>query len=393
MAHYTHSSHRLSFSRIQAILIKELIQMKRDRLTFAMLLMIPIMQLILFGFVINNHPKHLPTAIYLQENTEITRSIISNMAQSDYFDVVADVNTLNAYRGTAPLQDTSSLLQSGKVNFVLTIPSGFSKAWVRGEKPSLLLEADATDPAAAAMAVAQISPIVERTLADIQTGSLNYLKSKPSSINVVVHNKYNPEGISQFNIVPGLLGVILTMTMVMITSIAMTREAERGTMENLLAMPSKPLEVMIGKITPYVLMGLVQTIIILLASDMLFHVPFVGSGSSFALGVGLFILTNLAIGFTFSTIAKSQMQAMQLTFFFFLPSMLLSGFMFPFQGMPRWAQYIGEILPLTHFLRIVRGIMLKGTSLSLLSNEFLALLAILIIVGIIAMLRYRQTLD
>ncbi len=393
MAHYTHRSHRLSFSRIQAILIKELIQMKRDRLTFAMLLMIPIMQLILFGFVINNHPKHLPTAIYLQENTEITRSIISNMAQSDYFDVVADVNTLNAYRGTAPLQDTSSLLQSGKVNFVLTIPSGFSKAWVRGEKPSLLLEADATDPAAAAMAVAQISPIVERTLADIQTGSLNYLKSKPSSINVVVHNKYNPEGISQFNIVPGLLGVILTMTMVMITSIAMTLEAERGTMENLLAMPSKPLEVMIGKITPYVLMGLVQTIIILLASDMLFHVPFVGSGSSFALGVGLFILTNLAIGFTFSTIAKSQMQAMQLTFFFFLPSMLLSGFMFPFQGMPRWAQYIGEILPLTHFLRIVRGIMLKGTTLNLLANEFFALVAILIIVGTVAMLRYRQTLD
>lgn len=393
MAHYTHRSHRLSFSRIQAILIKELIQMKRDRLTFAMLLMIPIMQLILFGFVINNHPKHLPTAIYLQENTEITRSIISNMAQSDYFDVVADVNTLNAYRGTAPLQDTSSLLQSGKVNFVLTIPSGFSKAWVRGEKPSLLLEADATDPAAAAMAVAQISPIVERTLADIQTGSLNYLKSKPSSINVVVHNKYNPEGISQFNIVPGLLGVILTMTMVMITSIAMTREAERGTMENLLAMPSKPLEVMIGKITPYVLMGLVQTIIILLASDMLFHVPFVGSGSSFALGVGLFILANLAIGFTFSTIAKSQMQAMQLTFFFFLPSMLLSGFMFPFQGMPRWAQHIGEILPLTHFLRIVRGIMLKGTTLNLLANEFFALVAILIIVGTVAMLRYRQTLD
>ena len=393
MTYYLRSPNRLSISRIQAILIKELIQMKRDRLTFAMLLMIPIMQLILFGFVINNHPKHLPTAIYLQENTEITRSIISNMAQSDYFDVVADVNTLNAYRGTAPLQDTSSLLQSGKVNFVLTIPSGFSKAWVRGEKPSLLLEADATDPAAAAMAVAQISPIVERTLADIQTGSLNYLKSKPSSINVVVHNKYNPEGISQFNIVPGLLGVILTMTMVMITSIAMTREAERGTMENLLAMPSKPLEVMIGKITPYVLMGLVQTIIILLASDMLFHVPFVGSGSSFALGVGLFILANLAIGFTFSTIAKSQMQAMQLTFFFFLPSMLLSGFMFPFQGMPKWAQYLGEILPLTHFLRIVRGIMLKGTSLSLLSNEFLALLAILIIVGIIAMLRYRQTLD
>ena len=393
MTYYLGSPNRLSISRIQAILIKELIQMKRDRLTFAMLLMIPIMQLVLFGFVINNHPKHLPTAIYLQENTEITRSIISNMAQSDYFDIVNDVNTLNAYRGDTPLQDTRSLLQSGRVNFVLPIPSGFSKAWVRGEKPSLLLEADATDPAAAAMAVAQIKPIVDRTLADIQIGSLDYLKPKPSSITTLVHNKYNPEGISQFNIVPGLLGVILTMTMVMITSIAMTREAERGTMENLLAMPSKPLEVMIGKITPYVLMGLVQTMIILLASNMLFHLPFVGSGSTFGLGVGLFILANLAIGFTFSTIAKSQMQAMQLTFFFFLPSMLLSGFMFPFQGMPKWAQYLGEILPLTHFLRIVRGIMLKGTSLSLLSNEFLALLAILIIVGIIAMLRYRQTLD
>ena len=393
MTYYLGSPNRLSISRIQAILIKELIQRKHYRLTFAMLLMIPIMQLVLFGFVINNHPKHLPTAIYLQENTEITRSIISNMAQSDYFDIVNDVNTLNAYRGDTPLQDTRSLLQSGRVNFVLTIPSGFSKAWVRGEKPSLLLEADATDPAAAAMAVAQIKPIVDRTLADIQIGSLDYLKPKPSSITTLVHNKYNPEGISQFNIVPGLLGVILTMTMVMITSIAMTREAERGTMENLLAMPSKPLEVMIGKITPYVLMGLVQTMIILLASNMLFHLPFVGSGSTFGLGVGLFILANLAIGFTFSTIAKSQMQAMQLTFFFFLPSMLLSGFMFPFQGMPKWAQYLGEILPLTHFLRIVRGIMLKGTSLSLLSNEFLALLAILIIVGIIAMLRYRQTLD
>ena len=393
MTYYLRSPNRLSISRIQAILIKELIQMKRDRLTFAMLLMIPIMQLVLFGFVINNHPKHLPTAIYLQENTEITRSIINNMAQSDYFDIVNDVNTLNAYRGETPLRDTRSLLQSGRVSFVLTIPSGFSKAWVRGEKPSLLLEADATDPAAAAMAVAQIKPIVDRTLADIQIGSLDYLKPKPSSITTLVHNKYNPEGISQFNIVPGLLGVILTMTMVMITSIAMTREAERGTMENLLAMPSKPLEVMIGKITPYVLMGLVQTMIILLASNMLFHLPFVGSGSTFGLGVGLFILANLAIGFTFSTIAKSQMQAMQLTFFFFLPSMLLSGFMFPFQGMPKWAQYLGEILPLTHFLRIVRGIMLKGTSLSLLSNEFLALLAILISVGIIAMLRYRQTLD
>lgn len=382
-----------SFSRIQAILIKELIQMKRDRLTFAMLLMVPIIQLVLFGYVINNSPKHLPTAIELHDNSEITRSIVNNMVQSDYFDIVSDVNADNAYRGDKALQNSSQLLQSGKVNFVITIPSGFSQAWVRGEKPSLIVEADATDPAVANMAVSQIKPIVERSLSEIQTGSLGYLKPKPSSINVVVHSKYNPEGISQFNIVPGLLGVILTMTMVMVTSVAMTREAERGTMENLLAMPSKPLEVMIGKITPYVLMGLVQTLIILVASDVLFHVPFIGSMTTLAFGVALLVLVDLAIGFTFSTFAKSQMQAMQLTFFFFLPSMLLSGFMFPFQGMPTWAQTIGEFLPLTHFLRIVRGVMLKGTPFADLQTEFLVLFVMLIFTSMLAMLRYRTTLD
>lgn len=397
MAQYTQTQRPpkdwLSFRRIQAILIKELIQMKRDKMTFAMLLMIPIMQLVLFGFVINNNPKHLPTAIYLQENTEITRSIVSHMVQSQYFDIVSDINTDNAYRGDKPPINSEQLLKSGQVNFVLTIPSGFSKAWVRGEKPSLVLEADASDPSAAALAIAQINPIVQSALSDIQTGNLTYLKPRPSSINVITHTKYNPEGISQFNIVPGLLGVILTMTMVMITSIAMTREAERGTMENLLAMPSKPLEVMIGKIIPYVLMGVIQTVIILIASEFLFHLPFVGSMTTLALGIALFIMVNLAIGFTFSTIAKSQMQAMQMTFFFFLPSMLLSGFMFPFQGMPIWAQRLGEILPLTHFLRIVRGIMLKGASLDLLMAEFTWLLGMLLATSIIAMLRYRQTLD
>ena len=397
MAQYTQTQRPpkdwLSFRRIQAILIKELIQMKRDKMTFAMLLMIPIMQLVLFGFVINNNPKHLPTAIYLQENTEITRSIVSHMVESQYFDIVSDINTDNAYRGDKPPIDSEQLLKSGQVNFVLTIPSGFSEAWVRGEKPSLVLEADASDPSAAALAIAQINPIVQSALSDIQTGSLSYLKPRPSSINVITHTKYNPEGISQFNIVPGLLGVILTMTMVMITSIAMTREAERGTMENLLAMPSKPLEVMIGKIIPYVLMGVIQTVIILIASEFLFHLPFVGSMTTLALGIALFIMVNLAIGFTFSTIAKSQMQAMQMTFFFFLPSMLLSGFMFPFQGMPIWAQRLGEILPLTHFLRIVRGIMLKGASLDLLMAEFTWLLGMLLATSIIAMLRYRQTLD
>ncbi|MBF6057031.1 ABC transporter permease [Thiomicrorhabdus heinhorstiae] len=373
-----------SLNGIFAILSKEMIQMSRDRLTFAMILMIPVVQLVLFGYAINTDPKHLATAVHVEEQTPMVRSILTGMKNSDYFDFI--LTTGNG-------EETESLLRDGKVSFVLSIPAGFTKALIRGEQPQLLLEADASDPAAASNAMAQIRQIVLQALQPDLTGPLSYLAVSADPVDVVVHRAYNPEGITQYNIVPGLVGVILTMTMVMITSMAMTREVERGTMENLLAMPVKPYQVMFGKITPYIFVGIIQTFIILAAAHFLFRVPFAGSMSVLALGVSLFILANLALGFTFSTIARSQMQAMQLTIFFFLPSILLSGFMFPFRGMPIWAQWIGEALPLTHFLRIIRGVMLKDTPGMALLNEFAAIGLFMLVVGAIAMKRYRRTLD
>lgn len=367
-----------------AILVKELIQMRRDRVTFAMILIIPIMQLIVFGYAINNDPKHLPTAVQIEDNSSISRSILSALQNSDYF---AFIDT----DSNATLHD--DLLRKGKVSFILTIPAGFSERLIRGEHPQILLEADATDPVATANAIAKFQLIINHALAQEFKGPLAYLASKPGATEVVILPHYNPEGVTAFNIVPGLVGVILTMTMVMITSMAMTREVERGTMENLLAMPVRPYQVMIGKITPYILVGALQTLIILIAAHFLFAVPFIGSLWILSAGVGLFILANLALGFTFSTLAQTQMQAMQLTIFFFLPSILLSGFMFPFHGMPNWAQLIGESLPLTHFLRIIRGVMLKDSSFSDLAPEFMAIGLFMAVAGLIAIKRYRQTLD
>jgi ABC-2 type transport system permease protein len=374
----------LSFARIRAIFIKELIQMKRDRLTFAMMLGVPIMQLLLFGFVINTNPKHLPTAVEVQEQTPIVRTLLNALERSDYYDIITT---------SAHPEQGESLLASGKVAFVITIPVGFTEQFLRGESPQLLIEADASDPSASSSALLNANTIIQRALMRELTGPLAHLRPSANPVNVIVHAQYNPEGISQYNIVPGLLGVILTMTLVMITSMAVTRESEHGTMENLLAMPARPLEVMIGKISPYIGMGAVQTGIILACSALLFHVPFIGSMQLLAMGITVFILANLCVGYTFSTIAKSQMQAMQMTFFFFLPSMLLSGFMFPFRGMPIWAQYLGEVLPLTHFLRIIRGVMLKGANYVDLKQAFLALILFTIVVGVIAMLRYKTTLD
>jgi ABC-2 type transport system permease protein len=371
-------------SRILAILIKEFIQMRRDRMTFAMMFGIPIIQLVLFGFAINNDPKHLPTAIYAQENTPLTRALLKGFENSGYYHITRQVHQF---------EQTNQLLASGEVSFVIMIPEGFSRRVIKGMRPQLLIEADASDPAAASNAIGKAQAIVDNVLKQELKGSLSYLQSTPSPVNLVVHSKYNPEAITQYNIVPGLLGVILTMTSVMFTAMAMTREAERGNLENILAMPVKPLEMMVGKIFPYVLVGAIQTLVILLAAHGLFQVPFVGSFDILLAGVGIFILANLALGFTFSTIARNQMQAMQMTFFFFLPSILLSGFMFPFRGMPEWAQVIGEILPLTHFLRIIRGVMLKGADLQTLHSEFAALLLFLLVASLVAMLRYRKTLD
>ncbi|WP_223788001.1 ABC transporter permease [Marinicella meishanensis] len=380
--HTTQWSH--CSSRINAILRKEFIQMFRDRMTFAMMLAIPLMQLMLFGFAINTDPKHLPTAVYAEDNSPLVRSIIRGLSVSEYYHIT--------HRSSSP-QENSDLLARGDVAFAVHVPAGFSDQLIKGLRPPLLIEADASDPSASSNAIGRIQDIINQALRHDLTGPLQHLATSPGPVSVIVHPRYNPEGKSQYNIVPGLLGVILTMTLVMITSMAMTREAETGTLENLLAMPARPIEVMLGKILPYVVIGGVQTGVVLLAAHHVFAVPFIGPLPDLLLGVMLFIVTNLALGFTFSTLARTQMQAMQLTFFFFLPSILLSGFMFPFRGMPGWAQAIGEVLPLTHFLRIIRGIMLKGTDLMDHQPDLLALLAFTTVIGLIAITRYKQTLD
>jgi ABC-2 type transport system permease protein len=370
--------------RFVAVLMKEFVQMRRDRLTFAMMIGVPIMQLVLFGYAINMDPKALPAALVTADASPFTRSLVRALENTRYFKVVAMPATVD---------EADRLLALGTVQFVLHVPEDFSRKLQRGERPTVLIEADATDPAATSNALAALQQVSVSALDHDFTGSLASLKSAPSAFEIRVHRRYNPEGITQYNIVPGLMGVVLTMTMVMMTSIAMTRERERGTMENLLATPVRPLEVMLGKIVPYIIVGYVQVVVILTAAKFLFDVPMVGSLVLLSTVLILFIATNLAIGFTFSTLAKSQMQAMQMTMFFFLPSMLLSGFMFPFRGMPEWAQVLGEVFPLTHFLRIVRGIMLKGSELPELVPHIWPLALILLVVSAAALKRYQRTLD
>ncbi len=373
-----------SFSRWWGIVVKEFIQLRRDRLTFGMIVGFPIIQLILFGFAINSDPKHLPTAILSADNSSISRSLVAAMANSDYFTVV---KTLSSE------QEAQRMLATGEVQFVLSIPENFSRKVLRGERPALLLEADATDPAATGNALAALSGLSQGSVAREFSGSLATLAGKPDPFELRVHRRYNPEGITQYNVVPGLMGVILTMTMVLMTGLAVTRERERGTMENLLATPARPLEVMTGKIVPYIMIGLLQVTLILLAARLIFHVPMQGSLLLLYACVLLFIAANLMLGMTLSTLARNQLQAMQMTFFFFLPSMLLSGFMFPFRGMPEWAQGVGNILPLTHFLRVVRGILLKGNGIM----EVLPLLWPIALFGLVVMglglKLYRKTVD
>ena len=373
-----------AWHRFIAVLVKEFVQMRRDRLTFAMMVGVPIMQLVLFGYAINSDPKRLPTAVVSAEASPFARSFVRALENTDYYRVVAQPRTID---------EADRMLAMGKVQFVITIPEDFSRSIQRGDRPVLLVEADASDPAATGPAVSALSALNLRALDNDLTGSLATQKVGPAPFEVRVHRRYNPEGITQYNIVPGLMGVVLTMTMVMMTSIAMTRERERGTMENLLATPVTPFEVMLGKLVPYIAIGFVQVAVILTAAKLLFGVPMVGSLALLIGALLLFIAANLAIGFTFSAIAKSQMQAMQMTFFFFLPSILLSGFMFPFRGMPPWAQVLGEVFPLTHFLRIVRGIMLKGSTLADVAPSLWPLALILALVSVAAMRRYNRTLD
>jgi len=373
-----------SFSRWLGIVGKEFIQLKRDRLTFGMIVGIPIIQLVLFGFAINSDPKHLPTMLLDFDRSEFSRSIQAALANSEYF----------LFVGAATSEEEAErALATGRAQFVVTIPAGFSRALVRGERPGMLVEADATDPTATGNAVAALGQLSQSALAHDLTGPLASLAARPGAFETLVHARYNPEAITQYNIVPGLLGVILTMTMVLMTGLAITREQERGTMENLLSTPATALEVMTGKIIPYVMIGLVQVTLVLILARVIFNVPMHGNLGVLYLAVLLFIAANLTLGLTFSAVARNQLQAMQMTFFFFLPSMLLSGFMFPFRGMPGWAQAIGEVLPLTHFLRIVRGVLLKGNEMADVLPETWPIVGFMAAVMLVGLRTFRSTLD
>jgi ABC-2 type transport system permease protein len=366
--------------RTWAMLIKEFIQLKRDRVSFAMIVMIPLVQLLLFGYAINTNPRHLPTAVLLQEQSDLGRSILKAIQNTAYFDVTHIVHDETEF---------DRLLASGAVLFAIEIPANFERAVRRGDRPALLVAVDATDPVAAGSAMAALSTLVQTAL--LHDRAVPDGAGAPFEIRT--HARYNPAANTSLNIVPGLVGTILTMTMLIFTALSVTREIERGTMESLLAMPIAPVEIMLGKIVPYIMVGFVQASLIIGLGIGLFGVPLLGSLLLLALLSTLFITTNLAVGYTFSTIAQNQLQAMQMSMMFFLPNILLSGFMFPFAGMPAWAQWIGELLPLTHYLRIVRGIMLKGAALADLRYDTLALAGLMLVAMLIAISRFRRTLD
>ena len=370
--------------RLLAMVYKEALQLRRDRLTFAMMFGIPIMQLVLFGFAINNDPKGLPTAVLASDHSAITRALVSTIGNTGYFSFTNAVSTE---------KEADELLQRGAVQFIITIPGDFTRKLIRREQAQIVIEADATDPATTSGALAAVDQAISQTLNREFIGPLALYRTGENAAEVLLHRRYNPESITRYNVVPGLLGIILTMTMVMMTALAVTRERERGTMENLLAMPVRPIEVMVGKIAPYIIIGAIQVSVVLIAAKILFGVPFVGSFTLFGVATLLFITVNLALGFTFSTISQNQLQAVQMSFFFLMPSILLSGFAFPFRGMPEWAQAIGEVLPVTHFLRIVRGLMLKGASFEQIAGEVAVLVLMLVIVSVVAISRYRVTLD
>jgi ABC-2 type transport system permease protein len=373
-----------SVPRLWAIVVKEFIQMRRDRVTFGMMIGVPLIQLVLFGYAINADPKRLPTAVLMADYGPQGRTVLHAIRNSGYFEFTRELTSE---------QEGRDVLARGDVQFVVNIPQGFTRELLRGERPAILIEADATDPAATSNAIGSLRMVLTRALQHDLKGPLAFLAGREDPIELRVHAQYNPEAITQYNIVPGLMGVVITMTMVMITGLAITRERERGTMENLLSMPTRPFEVMVGKISPYILVGYVQLGLILLAARVLFDVPMHGNLGLLLLVAFLFITANLAMGITFSTLAENQLQAVQLSFFFFLPSLLLSGFMFPFRGMPQWAQAVGELLPLTHFLRVVRGILLKGNGLHEIALQLWQIALFAVVALAVGIKRYRQTLD
>lgn len=366
-------------ARVLALLRKEFIQMRRDRITFAMMLVVPVMQLMLFGFAINNDPKLLPAALVAPSGDRFARAMVTALENTGYYRFVAQAVTAT---------EAERMLADGRVSFVVTMAPDFAADLLRGTRAQVLVEADATDPAAASGAISTLGTVAAQALA-------RELGPAPPARGpeIVVHRRYNPEGESRLNIVPGLLGIILQMTMVMMTAMALTREIERGTMENLLAMPVTPAEVMVGKIAPFLAVGAVQVTVILVAARAIFAVPFEGSMALLLAGVFLFVLALVLLGYLLSTVSRTQMQAMQLSIFIFLPSILLSGFMFPFRGMPGWARAVGEVLPVTHFLRLVRAVMLKGAGLGDVRAQFLALGVMVVVLALLALTRFKRTLD
>lgn len=372
-----------SFSRWWGIVRKEFLQLRRDRLTFGMVVGLPIIQLVIFGYAINNDPRHLATALVMGEQSAFTRSFEAALRHSGYFSIVGTLDEAGARHGLA----------TGDLQFVVSVPADFTRRLLRLERPAVLVEADATDPAAIGGAIGALPGIVQSVVEREFSGALTYLRATPEAFAVQVHKLYNPEGLTRYNIVPGLMGTILTMTTVMMTGLAITRERERGTMENLLASPVRPLEIMTGKIVPYILIGHIQMGIIILLSVFLFEVPFVGDPLALYVASMLFIAANLTVGVTLSALAQNQLQAMQMTIFYFLPSLMLSGFMFPFAGMPKWAQVIGSVLPLTHFNRLVRGILLKGNDWADLWPSMWPVALFGVVVMTISVRFFRRTLD
>ena len=374
----------LSLSRMLAVLAKELTQLTRDRLTYAMMIGIPVFQLLLFGYAINTDPKHLPTALLVQDQGQFSRSIVGALHRSDYFSID------HVARSPAEMD---ALVERGAVQFAITIPGDFTRRVVRRDKPQILVEADASDPSATGPAVAALAQLPVEALNHDLKGPLANIAGAPQPFEVVIHRRYNPENITSYNIVPGLVATILTLTLVLITSLAVTRETERGTLEMLLATPLRPIEVMIGKLAPYVMVGIIQATLIITIARLLFGVPMAGGWAALILGLFLFIVGSLSLGFLVSTLARNQLQAMQMSFFYFLPSILLSGFLFPFRGMPEWAQWLGTLLPVTHMLRVVRGAMLKGIGIAEAAPSLGALALFVVIVASLAVKQYRTTLD
>jgi ABC-2 type transport system permease protein len=366
--------------RVGAMILKEFLQLRRDRITFATMITLPLFQLMLFGYAINTTPRDLPTAVLLQETSDVGRSIVAALKNTKYFNIVREAQSV---------AEVDRLLASGEILFAIEIPANFERGVRRGDRPALLVAADATDPVAAGTALGALSQVVQTALQNDHA----IPEAVAPAFEIRTHARYNPAAVTQLNIVPGLLGTILTMTMLIFTALSVTRETERGTMESLLAMPITPLEIMLGKIVPYVLIGFIQAALIVSAGVILFRVPIVGDLTLLAALTTLFIAVNLSIGYTFSTVAQNQLQAIQMAMMFFLPNILLSGFAFPFLGMPVWAQWVGEALPLTHFIRIVRGIMLKGSTLADLRIEAIWLIGLMLLAMTIAVARFRRTLD